>query len=185
MKELFAQIQPAPGQTYRVGLLTSICKPRAATYHWFKDEFIRCNSMADDLHECCNSSKHSWTCVALAIRYMSADKDGKLGRGSAVSVSIGYVGMSRAGFSQASEFLKESPECDLYYSNAGGNYLIEGAGREPRWKGSPQAAAILAAAQENADGSKLISKLGGKLTDEEWSLLIGTGSKFGVDSDED
>jgi hypothetical protein len=89
MKEVFSQIQPASGQAYRVALLTSICKPKAATYHWFKDKFIRCNSKADDLHECCDSSKHSWTCAALAIRNMNADKDGKLARGSAVSVSIG------------------------------------------------------------------------------------------------
>lgn len=121
--------------------------------------------------------------MAPAIRYVNADKDGKLARGSAMSVSIGYVGMSRAAFTRANEFLKESPECALYYSNAGGSYLVEGASRLPIWKESPEAAAVLAAARQYADGTKLQEKLGEKLIDQEWSLQIRAGSKFGVDEE--
>jgi hypothetical protein len=186
MRQTFTQFQPSAGLTYRVALLLKTHKALATAYHWLQGKGYRCTSTdADNPHECCQNSKPSWTCNALALRYLNADENGKLPRGAVVEYSIGYIGMSRTVVAKAVEFMKETPECDLLYSNVDGNYLIEGASREPRWKGSPQAAAILAAAQQHADGEMLRSKMYEPMTDEEWHLLLTSDSKFGVDSDED
>jgi hypothetical protein len=170
------QICPKPGQTLRIAMLDSICKPKATYYHWYRSGFYRCNTRKDGPEAlCCAHVQRSWTCVSLALVYLNTDALGKLSKGADITFRVGYVSLAKTAFSQVAEYHKDAPGCDLYYTKDGG-YRIEGASRIPRWKESPQAAEVEIAAGTWVDGIKLTEKLGKKLTDDEWGQLIKTGS---------
>jgi hypothetical protein len=169
------QICPKNGQTLRIALLTEVCKPKGAHYHWYRNSFYRCNTPEGSAeNECCRHVQRSWTCVCLALLYMNAGNT-KIERGSSVKYRIGYVGLSQSVYREVSALQTEAPGCDLYYSN-NGHYEITGASKTPKWKDSPQAAEIAREAKRWADGKMLTSKLGKKITDEEWCRLIKTGT---------
>jgi hypothetical protein len=169
------QISPKVGQTLRIAMLDEFCKPKAAPYHWYRDGFYRCNTPKDGPEAPCCKVKQSWTCVCLALLYLNADENGKVEKGADIKYRVGYVSLAKKAFLQVAEFQKEAPGCDLLYSKDDG-YSIKGASRIPRWKQSPQAAEVEAAAIRWADGKKLVEKLGKKLTDIEWVRLLKTGS---------
>jgi hypothetical protein len=169
------QICPKKGQTLRIALLSEFCKPKGSTYHWYRNNFYRCNSPKDGPDaECCQKVQRSWTCVSLALVYLNADTKGNIERGSNIQYRVGYVGLARTAYQEVSEYQSEAPGCDLLYSNDD-HYNIGGASRIPRWKESPQAGEVTREAQRWADGKKLSEKLGKKLSDVEWHRLITTG----------
>jgi hypothetical protein len=173
----FHQISPKFGQTLRVSLLTHFVKPKASAYHWYREQFIRCNSPKDAPESaiCCQKvGKPSWTCVVMALQYLDADKDGKLSGSVTPKFRVGYISMSRTAYTQVSTITAEVPLCDLYYSKGADGYQFVGASSLPRWQS--MASTVELAAAPFLDGQKLASKLGKKFTDAEWKSLIAHGS---------
>jgi hypothetical protein len=177
------QISPKQGQTLRIALLTEFCKPKAASYHWYRNGFYRCNTPPEGPDaECCAKVQRSWTCVCLALLYLNADSHGNLARYGDIKCRIGYVSLAKATYAQASGFESEAPGCDLHYSKDE-YYHLSGASRVPVWKETAQAEAIANEARRWEDGKKLIEKLGKKITNEEWTRLIKTGTTAELDDE--
>lgn len=175
------QISPRAGETLRIALLKEFCKPKGAHYHWYRNGFYRCNTPKDGAEaECCTTVQRSWTCVCLAIQYLNAEPNGSLARHSSIKYRVGYISLAKTAYSQLSEFEADAPGCDLLYSK-GESYRISGGSRVPRWKESPQAEHVTIDAARWQDGTKLIEKLGKKLTAEEWTRLIKTGTTGELD----
>ena len=84
------QISPNEGKTLRIALLDEFCKPRASHYHWYRNGFYRCNTPKDGPEAACCKVQRSWTCVCLAIQYLSADPDCKLRKGADIKYRVGY-----------------------------------------------------------------------------------------------
>ena len=177
----FHQICPKEGQTVRIALLNQFCKPMASHYHWHRNGFYRCNTEKDGMEAPCCKVQRSWTCVCLAILYLSAEPNGKLRKGADLKYRIGYVSLALTAYRQVLEWVKEAPGCDLCYAKADGSYSFQGVSRNPAWKLSPKAAQVKADANQWADGKKLLEKLGRKLTDAEWVRLLETGSIYELD----
>ena len=177
------QVCPKEGQTVRIALLDQFCKPKAAHYHWHRSGFYRCNTPKDGPEAACCKIQRSWTCVCLAIQYLSADPDCKLRKGADIKYRVGYVSLARTAYTEVSEWAKEAPGCDLLYTKTDGSYSFRGVSRTPAWKLSPQAAQVEADANQWADGKKLLEKLGRKLTDAEWARLLKTGSIHEIEED--
>lgn len=118
----FDQIRPGPWQTLRIALLNEFCPAKATYYHWYRNNFYRCNSKDGAEAECCGHVQRSWTCVCLALLYTdaNADKAGSFARGSAIKYRVGYVGLARTVYQQLSNFETAAPGCDLWYSNSNG-----------------------------------------------------------------
>jgi len=170
------QICPRNGETIRVAFLNDVCKPKAAFYHWHRGGFYRCNSKVDGPQAPCCKINRSWTAVCLALVYLDSNPAAKLKEGDEIRYRIGYVGLARTAYAHVSEFLNESNSCDLYYAKDGGGYSFRGAARIALWRKSQQVERILSEAGRWSDGTKLTSKLGTKLTDEQWERLLRTGS---------
>ena len=124
-------------QTIRIALLDQFCKPKASHYHWHRNGFYRCNTPKDGPEAPCCKIQRSWTCVCLAIHYLSADPDGKLRKGADIKYRVGYVSLSRTAYTHVSGWMKEAPGCDLCYTKSDGSYSFQGVSRTPAWKLAP------------------------------------------------
>lgn len=91
------QICPREGQTLRISLLDQFCKPRAANYHWHCGGFYACNTPKAGPEAPCCRVQRSWTCVCLAVQYLSADAEGKLTKGADIKYRVGYVTLRNMG----------------------------------------------------------------------------------------
>jgi len=173
----FHQIAPKLGQILRVSLLTHLVQPKASAYHWYRQQFVRCNSPKDapGSSMCCQKvGKPSWTCVVMALQYVNADQDGKLSGSVVPKFRVGYISLARTAYKQVSELMSEAPGCDILYSKDTDGYHFVGASRSPSWQSV--SLQVEEAATRFRDGQKLVSKLGKKLTDMEWKNLIAHGS---------
>jgi hypothetical protein len=163
-------------EVLRIALLTHICKPKKTFYHWHRDKFSQCNTLGDGPIAPCCKIRRSWTCVCLAVVYLSAGPDGRLLTGPDIRFRVGYISLSENAVRQVKVCVSEARGCDLLYTKTNGYYSFRRARRAPAWKSSPQAAKIEADAGLWADGKKL--------SDEEWVLLLKTGLPYKIeDSD--
>jgi hypothetical protein len=178
------QIRPEKeGEILRIALLTQFCKPKATFSHWYRDHFYRCNAEKDRPVAPCCEVKPSWTCVSLAVVYLSADPDGRLRIGADINYRVGYVSLSESAYRQVKVCTKEARGCDLLHAKTEGYYSFRRARRIPAWTLSPQAAKVEADARCWADGKKLEEKLGKKISDTEWLRLLKTGYTYEIEED--
>ena len=173
------QIRPEKGgETLRIAILSSICKPRSSHYHWHRNSFYRCNTEEGCPPAPCCKIRRSWTCACLAMVYLSADSDGRLPKDADIRYRIGYISLSENAARQVKECAHEARGCDLLYSKTDGYYSFHRARRIPAWKGSPQAAKVEQDAGIWSDGKKLEEKLGKQLSDTEWQRFLKTGYPY-------
>jgi hypothetical protein len=176
------QISPREGQILRVSPLIQIVNAKSSYYHWHKRAFYRCNSPKEPDPKnpslCCEKSARSWTCVSLALLYLNASPEGKLAKGAAIKFRIGYIGCAPQPWEQVKAALVKYPDGVDFLYTKDDYYNFEAVAHPPRWTASPQREEVIAAVAPWLDGVKLTEKLGKKLTDEEWRLLIEKGRTY-------
>lgn len=179
-------------------------KPKSAKTHFLKGlgkegkmGRFRCLSPlgSDDQGLCCIAldKDGETTIVALAVRYLNANSEGKYIKGADGSVppiewEIQFVRLSQFNMKQIKKLAPEDSDVfhiDIIMSMAEGRafgyeFTAPTAGTA-RWLKNPQLIEeIKHAVQRFADGKILISKLGKKLSEMEWKALL-SGVTTGVD----
>lgn len=179
-------------------------KPKSAKTHFLKSVGkegkmgrFRCLSPlgTDDQAACCLGIDKDGevTIVALVVRYLNADNEGKYRKGpnGEIPPIVWELQFVRLGQFNMKQIKKLAPEDSDIFSidivmslaegRAFGYEFTAPSNTAARWKKNPELVAeIKQAASRFVDGKTLIGKLGKKLTEMEWKALL-SGTTLGAE----
>lgn len=126
--------------------------------------------------------------MALAGRYLNADKDGRLARGVQPEMEVGYVRLSRANYRSVSLLSAEGStvyDIDIVMAlkPSGIGYDFALIANTPRYKAMGMEPEVEVKCNPFIDGKKLASKLAAKVTELEFGALLSGEASDGLLAD--
>jgi hypothetical protein len=179
-------LRPEKGKTVRFALLDNYVHAKRAFNHYIdKKGTYHCLSPEKNDAICCTKLGNSQPqIVTLVLHYTNAnpktgryDKDGA-GVRPPVQWEIKFVRLSRSAFRRVSSLVEEDGSAQdiditMNHRDSGIGYEYNKVSSAARWKKNPQLVAeVEAAIQQFADGKKLLSKLGKKISLLEFKAII-------------